>query len=237
QGELSLTSDSLYPNVCVMLRQDTNPQRTALGRFHSTTGSVRRLLAPRDGVMGIRPRNKEQSFALDLLLDNNVRCVSLVGMAGTGKSLLALAAGLSLSVVDGTSSRLLVSRPVIPLGRALGYLPGDVQEKMAPWMKPIFDNMEFLLIGAGTRNRRVPHVEALVSRGQIEIEPLTYIRGRSLPQQYVIVGEAQNLTPHEVKTVITRCGEGTKIVLTGDPFQIDNPYVDSSTNGLSVVAD
>lgn len=237
QGELSLTSDSLYPNVCVMLRQDTNPQRTALGRFHSTTGSVRRLLAPRDGVMGIRPRNKEQSFALDLLLDNNVRCVSLVGMAGTGKTLLALAAGLSLSVVDGTYSRLLVSRPVIPLGRDLGYLPGDVQEKMGPWMKPIFDNLEFLLIGGGTRRRGVPDIESLVSSGQIEIEPLTYIRGRSLPGQYVIVDEAQNLTPHEVKTVITRCAEGTKIVLTGDPYQIDNPYVDSATNGLSVVAD
>ena len=192
-GELTLASEALYPNVCVMLRQDTNPQRTALGRFHSATGSIRRLLAPRDGVMGIRPRNKEQSFALDLLLDNNVRLVTLVGMAGTGKTLLALAAGLSLSVVDGTYSRLLVSRPVIPLGRDLGYLPGDVQEKMGPWMKPIFDNLEFLLIGGGTRRRGVPDIDALVSAGQIEIEPLTYIRGRSLPGQYVIVDEAQNL--------------------------------------------
>jgi PhoH-like ATPase len=144
---------------------------------------------------------------------------------------------LSLSVVDGTYSRLLVSRPVVPLGRDLGYLPGDVQEKMGPWMKPIFDNLEFLLIGSGTRRRGVPDINSLVEAGQIEIEPLTYIRGRSLPHQYVIVDEAQNLTPHEVKTVITRCAEGTKIVLTGDPYQIDNPYVDSATNGLSVVAD
>jgi len=236
-GELALESDVLYPNVCVMLRQQSNPQRTALGRYHANSGSIKRLLAPRDGVMGIRPRNKEQSFALDLLLDNNIRLVTLVGMAGTGKTLLALAAGLSLSVVDGTYSRLLVSRPVIPLGRDLGYLPGDVQEKMGPWMKPIFDNLEFLLIGSGTRRRGVPDINSLVEAGQIEIEPLTYIRGRSLPHQYVIVDEAQNLTPHEVKTVITRCAEGTKIVLTGDPYQIDNPYVDSSTNGLSVVAD
>lgn len=237
-GQLDLSSaESLYPNVSVLLRQDSNVQRTALARMDGAGRMVRKLLSPREGVMGIRPRNKEQSFALDLLLDNNVRLVSLVGIAGTGKTLLALAAGLSLSVVDGTYSRLLVSRPVIPLGKDLGYLPGDVQEKMGPWMKPIFDNLEYLLIGSGTRRRGVGDIDALVSGGQIEIEPLAYIRGRSLPHQYVIVDEAQNLTPHEVKTVITRCAEGTKIVLTGDPFQIDNPYVDSATNGLSYVAD
>jgi PhoH-like ATPase len=235
-GKLEITSDNLYPNVCVMLRQEGNHQRTALGRYDAAGGTIRKLLSPREGIMGIRPRNKEQSFALDLLLDNSVRLVTLVGMAGTGKTLLALAAGLSQSVMDGSYSRLLVSRPVIPLGRDLGYLPGDVQEKMGPWMKPIFDNLEFLLLGGG-RRRGVPDVDALLAEGQIEIEPLTYIRGRSLPQQYVIVDEAQNLTPHEVKTVITRCAEGTKIVLTGDPYQIDNPYVDSSTNGLSVVAE
>ncbi len=236
-GHVELSDEALYPNVCVLLRQDTNGHRSALGRVDTTGTRIRKLLSPREGVMGIRPRNKEQSFAMDLLLDNSVRLVTLVGMAGTGKTLLALAAGLSLSVVDGTYSRLLVSRPVIPLGRDLGYLPGDVQEKMGPWMKPIFDNLEYLLIGSGTRKRGVPDIETLLQAGQIEIEPLAYIRGRSLPQQYVIVDEAQNLTPHEVKTVITRCAEGTKIVLTGDPFQIDNPYVDSSTNGLSVVAD
>jgi PhoH-like ATPase len=236
-GADSSQLETLYPNVSVLLRQDSNGQRTALGRMDSTGRTVRKLLSPREGVMGIRPRNKEQSFALDLLLDNQVRLVTLVGIAGTGKTLLALAAGLSLSVVDGTYSRLLVSRPVIPLGKDLGYLPGDVQEKMGPWMKPIFDNLEYLLIGSGTRRRGVGDIDSLVSGGQIEIEPLAYIRGRSLPHQYVIVDEAQNLTPHEVKTVITRCAEGTKIVLTGDPFQIDNPYVDSSTNGLSYVAD
>jgi PhoH-like ATPase len=184
--------------------------------------------------MGIRPRNREQSFALDLLLDDQIKLVTLVGSAGTGKTLLALATGLKCTVEDGRYTRLLVSRPVIPMGRDLGYLPGDLQEKMGPWMKPIFDNLEFLLISAGKR-RGIPEFNELIENGQIEIEPLTYIRGRSLPQQYIIVDEAQNLTPHEVKTIITRCGEGTKMVLTGDPYQIDNPYVDSSTNGLSVV--
>ena len=237
QGRLSLEDEALYSNVCVMLRDRSNPQKTALGRYQQDQQTVRQLRVPREGVMGIRPRNREQSFALDALLDNDIRLVTLVGIAGTGKTLMALAAGLARSVVDGTYSRLLVSRPVIPLGRDLGFLPGDVQEKMGPWMKPIFDNLEYLLIGGGGRRRGVPDINSLVEDGQIEIEPLTYIRGRSLPNQYVIVDEAQNLTPHEVKTVITRCAEGTKVILTGDPFQIDNPYVDSSTNGLSFVAE
>ncbi|MBX3182425.1 MAG: PhoH family protein [Polyangiaceae bacterium] len=227
----------LYPNVCVMLKDDSARPRTALGRFHSDKGEVRALLTPREGLMGIRPRNREQSFALDLLLDDSIKLVTLVGMAGTGKTLLALAAGLRLAVEDGAYSRLLVSRPVMPMGRDLGYLPGDVNEKLGPWMQPIFDNLEFLLVAGGSKRRGGRGVDDLLQNGQIEVEPLTYIRGRSLPHQYVIVDEAQNLTPHEVKTVITRCGEGTKIVLTGDPFQIDNPYVDSATNGLSVSAD
>jgi PhoH-like ATPase len=134
-------------------------------------------------------------------------------------------------------SRLLVSRPVMPLGRDIGYLPGDVEQKLNPWMQPLFDNIEFLLFSGGGKRKGLTGFEELLSSGQVQIEPLTYIRGRSLPQQYVIVDEAQNLTPHEVKTIVTRCGEGTKIVLTGDPYQIDNPYVDSATNGLTVAAD
>ncbi len=235
-GLLALDAKELLPNVCLMLRHEGDEQRTALARFHANDGLAHRLHVPREGLMSVRPRNKEQSFALDLLLDPKVRLVTLVGIAGTGKTLLALAAGLSQTVLDGSFARLLVSRPIVPMGKDLGYLPGDIQEKMGPWMKPIFDNLEFLLLGAG-RRRGISDVDALMEGGQIEIEPLTYIRGRSLPNQYVIVDEAQNLTPHEVKTVITRCAEGTKIVLTGDPFQIDNPYVDSASNGLSVVAD
>jgi PhoH-like ATPase len=227
--------ERLQPNSCVLLRDNVQRQRTALGRFIASKGEICTLKVPKEGIMGIRPRNKEQAFALDLLFDDSVRMVTLVGKAGTGKTLLALAAGLKRTVEDGGFTRLLVSRPVMPLGRDLGFLPGDVEEKLNPWMAPIYDNLDFLLVAGG--RRRMRDVEELWDSGQLQVEPLTYIRGRSLPQQYVIVDEAQNLTPHEVKTVVTRCGEGTKIVLTGDPFQIDNPYVDSATNGLTVAAD
>ncbi len=229
--------ERLYANVSVLLRDDSPRPRTALGRFHADKGDIRALKVPRDGVMGIRPRNKEQSFTLDLLLDDAVRLVTVVGKAGTGKTLLALAAGLKRTAEDGAYSRLLVSRPVMPMGRDLGYLPGSIEEKLDPWMQPIFDNLEFLLVSGGAKRRGIRGFDELFESGQLQVEPLTYIRGRSLPQQYVIVDEAQNLTPHEVKTIITRCGEGAKIVLTGDPFQIDNPYVDSASNGLTVTAD
>ena len=233
-GEISVDDGRLYPNLCVMLRSADDEKRTGLGRC-GADGKIRRVSVPAEGIMGLRPRNREQTFALDLLLDDSVRLVTLVGAAGTGKTLLALAAGLKRCVQHGAYTRLLVSRPIIPLGRDLGFLPGDVDEKLAPWMKPIFDNLEFLLISGGKR-RGLPELDEMMTSGIIEVEPLTYIRGRSLPQQYVIVDEAQNLTPHEVKTIVTRCGEGTKIVLTGDPYQIDNPYVDAATNGLTYAA-
>lgn len=225
----------LTPNLCVLLRDRANTSHTALGRYDATKKEIVALRTPREGVVGIRPRNKEQSHALDILLDENIRLVTLVGKAGTGKTLLALAAGLKRTVEDGMYTRMLVSRPVMPLGRDIGFLPGDVDEKLNPWMQPIFDNLEFLF-SSGTRKGPRAYAELLES-GQLQVEPLTYIRGRSLPQQYIIVDEAQNLTPHEVKTIITRSGDGTKIVLTGDPGQIDNPYVDSASNGLAVAAD
>ncbi|HVR18606.1 MAG TPA: PhoH family protein [Polyangiaceae bacterium] len=228
----------LYANVSVMFRDDGQKPRTALGRFHLDKGEIRSLKLPRDPIVGIKPRNREQAFALDLLLDDTVRAVTLIGKAGTGKTLLALAAGVKRTIEEGAYARLLVSRPVMPLGKDIGFLPGDLEQKLSPWMQPIFDNLEFLLVAGGGRRRGGGRgFEDLFASGQLQVEPLTYIRGRSLPQQYVIVDEAQNLTPHEVKTIITRCGEGSKIVLTGDPFQIDNPYVDASTNGLSVSAD
>ena len=225
----------LVANQSILLRDRANASHTALGRFDSAKKEIVALRTPREGVVGVRPRNKEQSHALDILLDENVRLVTLVGKAGTGKTLLALAAGLKRTVEDGVYTRMLVSRPVMPLGKDIGFLPGDVDEKLNPWMQPIFDNLEFLF-SSGTRKGPRAYAELLDS-GQLQVEPLTYIRGRSLPQQYIIVDEAQNLTPHEVKTIITRSGDGTKIVLTGDPGQIDNPYVDSASNGLSVAAD
>lgn len=228
---------SLPANSSVMLRGPGPHDRTGLARYDAKRGRYRALITPREGVAGIRPRNREQSFALDMLLDDSIQLVTLLGMAGTGKTLLALAAGLSRVVEDGAYSRLLISRPVMPMGRDIGFLPGDVDEKLGPWMQPLYDNLEFLLIAGGSKRRGYRGFEDLLDSGQIQVEPLTYIRGRSLPQQFVIVDEAQNLTPHEVKTVVTRCGEGTKIVLTGDPYQIDNPYVDATSNGLSVLAD
>jgi PhoH-like ATPase len=228
----------LFPNAVVLLRDVGAPNHTALGRYDAGKGHVVTLRVPREGVMGVRPRNKEQAFALDLLLDDSIRLVTLSGKAGTGKTLLALSAGLKRTTEDSAYSRLLVSRPVMPLGRDLGFLPGDVDEKLNPWMQPIFDNLEFLFSNGGTKHGRDSRgFLELLESGTVQVEPLTYIRGRSLPHQYLIVDEAQNLTPHEVKTIITRCGEGTKIVLTGDPHQIDNPYVDHASNGLSVAAD
>ena len=234
-GRFTPRDPTWAPNTCVLMRDRTNPSHTALGRFDASKKAVIALRVPRDGAMGVRPRNKEQSFAFDLLLDESIRLVTLVGKAGTGKTLLALAAGLKRTMEDGAYTRMLVSRPVMPLGRDIGFLPGDVDEKLNPWMQPIFDNLEFLF---STGSRKGPRAYAeLLESGQIQVEPLTYIRGRSLPQQFIIVDEAQNLTPHEVKTIITRSGDGTKIVLTGDPGQIDNPYVDSASNGLTICAD
>ncbi|MGK3982144.1 PhoH family protein [Sorangium sp. So ce136] len=228
----------LLPNSAVLLRDAGAPSHTALGRFDAARGQIVALRVGREGVMGVRPRNKEQAFALDLLLDDSVRLITLIGKAGTGKTLLALAAALKRTTEDNAYSRLLVSRPIMPLGRDLGFLPGDVDEKLNPWMQPIFDNLEFLFSNGGTKpGRDARGFVELLESGRIQVEPLTYIRGRSLPHQYLIVDEAQNLTPHEVKTIITRCGEGTKIVLTGDPQQIDNPYVDHASNGLLVVAE
>jgi len=229
--------EGLHPKAGIVLRDRVQPRHTALGRYIAGSGTVRPLRVGREGAWNVRPRNLEQYFALDLLLDPEAHLVTLVGKAGTGKTLLAIAAGMQSVVEDGSHSRLLVSRPIFPLGRDVGYLPGTIEEKLNPWMQPIFDNLEYIF---GTGRKRVGEYREyheLVSAGIIQIEPLTYIRGRSLPHQYLIVDEAQNLTPHEVKTVITRCGADTKIVLTGDPYQIDNPYVDAASNGLTIVAE
>jgi PhoH-like ATPase len=235
----------LYPNEGVLLRDRSRAKRTAIGRRipgdpgRTAAGKsvIRPLLFASDQLLGIAPRNLEQRIALDLLLDPGISLVTLVGRAGTGKTLLALVAGLHLTVRQHQFEKLLVSRPIMPLGRDIGFLPGTKEEKLEPWMKPIFDNMKFIL-----REKREPgevskKIGDLMKSGIVEMEALTYIRGRSIHAQFMIVDECQNLTPHEVKTIISRAGHETKLVLTGDPYQIDNPYLDSSSNGLTYIAE
>ncbi len=225
-----------YPHEFAWLRAEDGKQNT-LARMMPDGEEVvvRGLQDPHRETWGISARNKEQAFALEALLDDSIDLVTLIGKAGTGKTLLAIAAGLQKVTEEQRHHKLVVSRPVFPMGRDLGYLPGTVEEKLDPWMRPIFDNVEYLM-GISHADRRAGQgADELRSMGIIEIEPLTYIRGRSLPHLFMIVDEAQNLTPHEVKTIMTRAGEGTKIVLTGDPYQIDNPYVDSESNGLTYV--
>lgn len=236
-GTLELTQAAMKANQYVLLRDRDSPSHSALGRYDGGSKRLVPLRKLRDGVWGIRPRNKEQHCALDLLLADDVKLVTLIGKAGTGKTMLALAAGLQKVVEEQIYSKLLVSRPIFPLGRDVGYLPGDIEEKLNPWMQPIYDNVEFLMgLSKAERKSGRSHQE-LIDMGYVEIEPLTYIRGRSIPNQFIIVDEAQNLTPHEVKTIITRVGEATKVVLTGDPYQIDNPYVDATSNGLTTVVE
>ena len=255
------------PNIYLILRGEDDSQSSAIvASRHSNKGLFLELLKPTD-CWGVKPRsnNKEQVFAMDACLNDRVKLVTLVGKAGTGKTLLALAAGLSKTADDHVYRRMRVSRPVIPMGKDIGFLPGEIEDKMAPWMTPIMDNLELLCgeasddgkdmtttsgkrketkrskssNGGGCTPMRSRHkaYDYLFDDGTIEVEPLLYIRGRSLPWQYLIVDEAQNLTPHEVKTIITRAGIGTKIILTGDPAQIDNPYLDASSNGLTYVVE
>jgi PhoH-like ATPase len=186
----------------------------------------------KNSVWGITARNREQNFALNMLMDPECDFVTLLGQAGTGKTLLALAAGLSKVLDQHRYRRLLVTRPVIPMGKDVGYLPGDKDEKLRPWMQPIYDNLEYLMGCIYKEQMAADMIRHIQDKGIFEAEALTYIRGRSIPQQFIIVDEAQNLTPHEVKTIVSRAGEGTKIVLTGDPNQIDHPYLDFRSNGL-----
>ena len=239
-GSMELSSAVSYPNEGFILTDEANEKHAALARRDPKSGTLLPLQLGIDAVWSILPRNAEQRFALDLLLDDSIKLVSLSGKAGTGKTLLALAAGLQKSIDEGIYSRLLVSRPIFPMGKDIGYLPGDIKEKLTPWMQPIFDNLELIFgtPGKHKEKREGKHrYKELMDQGMLEIEPLTYIRGRSIPKQYLLIDEAQNLTPHEIKTIITRAGDETKIVITGDPYQIDNPYIDSSSNGLTYVAE
>ena len=222
----------LQPNQMVMLVSSANEKKTGIARFMNYNRPLKKIIE-RNDVWGVKPRNKEQNFALDLLLDPDVPVVTLVGKAGCGKTLCAIAAGLHQTVEDGQEStyrRLIVTRPIQPLGRDIGYLPGTLEEKMEPWLSPIKDNLEYLL---GDRKM----LDLYFDDGTIEVEAMTYIRGRSISNAYIVIDESQQLTQHEIKTILTRVGENTKIVLTGDIEQIDNVYVDETSNGLTYVVE
>jgi PhoH-like ATPase len=232
RNELEL--DRKYaPNEYCTLLDAANPKKTALARVDVTGTRLIPILDSREGVWGVKPRNREQHFAFDALLDDRLKLVTLMGKAGTGKTLLAMAAGLKRVVHDREFRRLVVARPTISMGKELGFLPGSLEEKLAPWMQPIHDALELLSdLNMGHDHRRSAD---LMRSGTIVVEALSYIRGRSIANQFMIIDEAQNLTPLEAKTIITRVGQGTKIVFTGDPYQIDNPYVDSSSNGFNYI--
>jgi len=218
--------DDIHPNQFLLLRSESNKAKTALARFINKNEPLRKLFNKKS-TYGIQPRNKEQQFAMDILLDKKVPVVSLLGSAGTGKTLCALSAGLEQVLDSGDYTRLIVSRPIQPLGKDIGFLPGTMEEKMAPWLTPIQDNLQFLM-----GNDKLMLQEYL-DRGTIEMEAITYIRGRSISKAFIVIDEAQNLTRHELKTIITRVGEDSKLVLTGDIEQIDNAYVDETSNGLT----
>jgi PhoH-like ATPase len=211
-----------------MLVSSSNEKKTALARFISYTLPLKKVNEFKKGIWGVAPRNKEQAYALNLLLDPTVPIVTLVGRAGSGKTLCAIAAGLQQALnPDPIYDRLIVSRPIQPMGKDIGYLPGTLEEKMTPWLAPIQDNLRYLMGNDKTA------LDLSLRDGIIEIEALTYIRGRSIANSFIIIDEAQNLSIHELKTIITRVGENTKIVLTGDIEQIDNVYVDETSSGLT----
>lgn len=244
KGFIPEEGEGISPQQFVVLRNATQLNHTAMMRYDARQKLLKLVGRYKEGCWNVFARNREQLFAMDLLMDESINLVTLDGMAGTGKTLLAMACGLKKTADEKRYRKLVVARPVFPMGKDIGFLPGSVDDKLNPWMKPIFDALELLCGGNedkedthAHRRGHAPNYQSLLDQKIIEIEPLTYIRGRSLPRQFLIIDEAQNLTPHEVKTVLTRAGEGTKVVLTGDRYQIDNPYVDATSNGLSYVAE
>ena len=227
--EESMVKEKLYPNQFLLLISSSNPKKSAICRFSDHKRPLKPInVKEYSKSWGVVPRNKEQTFAYDLLFDDDIPLVSLIGRAGSGKTLMAIAAGLEQVVGFGERKykKIVVSRPVQPMGKDIGFLPGTMEEKMGPWLMPIHDNLEFIL---GNKHQ----IKSYFEKGQIEVEALTYIRGRSISNAFIIIDEAQNLTAHEVKTIITRVGEGTKVILTGDIEQIDNIYTNETSNGLT----
>ncbi len=236
----------LMRNQFVRLISNNNPENYKVFRYLGQgvfrPAKIPKLLWP------IEPHNPEQLMALDLLFDDSIQFVCLFGPAGTGKTFLTLLAGLHKMLIEKAYEKILIARPVVPLGRDIGYLPGDIQEKMYSWMQPVRDNMEFIMHkayqGMKSKDKKkgngvvsLPSLEDLIHSDKVNMEAITYMRGRSIPYQFIFIDEVQNLTPHEVKTLITRVGEGSKIILTGDPFQIDSPYLDFTSNGLVVASE
>jgi PhoH-like ATPase len=245
-GKISLepyrdSENPFYENEFLLLTSDIKESKTALGVYRGALQEAGALWFKEPEAWGIKALNREQHFAMNLLLNDRIPLVTLVGPAGTGKTLMAIAAGLMKTMDDKKYRRVLVSRPIMPLGKDIGYLPGTKDEKMMHWMQPIFDNLEFIMDRGSHIQSDAEDVNGkiqyLMDTHKLEIEAITYIRGRSISKQFLIVDEAQNLTPHEVKTIVSRAGVGTKIILTGDPYQIDNPYLDSSSNGMVYLAE
>ncbi|WP_044337527.1 PhoH family protein [Rossellomorea aquimaris] len=236
KGELTLTDitkQRFYSHQFLIMKDALGSSASALGMVDATGLKVKKLVYDQEHMWGIKARNVQQTMATELLLRDDISLVTMIGKAGTGKTLLALAAGLLQTEDFNKFNKLLVARPIVPVGKDIGYLPGEKQEKLRPWMQPIYDNLEYLF------NTKKPGEldDILAGMGSIEVEALTYIRGRSIPDQYIIIDEAQNLTKHEVKTILTRVGERSKIVLMGDPAQIDHPYLDEYNNGLTYVVE
>jgi PhoH-like ATPase len=227
--DVYLEQEGLHTNQYLMLVSNANEKKSALARYINRATPLRQLITSKQKVWGIKPRNKEQQFLMDALMDPRIQIVTAIGKAGSGKTICAIAAGLEQTIdeVKQEYTRVIVSRPVQPLGKDIGFLPGTMEEKMSPWLMPIQDNLQFLM-----GNDKIT-LDIYMQKGTIEIEALTYIRGRSISNAFIIIDEAQNLTTHELKTIITRVGEGTKIVLTGDVEQIDNVYIDATSNGLT----
>jgi PhoH-like ATPase len=234
KGEEVSVDAKMVANEFAILK---NPKEKGfrLGRYSLTAEKLQPVQPLHNPVSGIRPLNVRQQLAFDLLLDPKIQLVTMTGKAGTGKTLLAIASGLNQVMEQKAYSRVLVSRPVIPMGKDIGYLPGGKGDKLNHWMQPLFDNLEFIIDVSHSQNLK--SVDQLINNKVIEIEALTYIRGRSLPKQYIIIDEAQNLSPHEVKTIVSRAGVDSKVIMTGDPFQIDSPYLDANSNGLTYLVE
>ncbi|WP_328800349.1 PhoH family protein [Paenibacillus sp. LX16] len=224
---------TLYPHEFVILKDEMGTGKSALLKVNQEAERLEPLYLSNESVWGISARNAQQRMALELLLNDDIPLVTITGKAGTGKTLLALAAGLLKVEDEHRFKKLLIARPVVPMGKDIGYLPGEKDEKLRPWMQPIYDNLEYLF--DAKKSGDIDKI--LMGLGSIQVEALTYIRGRSIPGQFIIVDEAQNLSRHEIKTIVSRVGEGSKIILMGDPEQIDHPYLDAASNGLTYVVE